>query len=170
MVVLKALKFAYDVGLRRLEVELECKELVLMLNSDDMCLAPIGNLVEDILVFCQRFPCCSFVLLNPFVTRLLKLCVQSRCPPIFHRCGQKTALLVQSLMYSLIQFPNKAIVSYQKKKKKLSVLRTLVKVHLIFIKKKKKKDINKRTNFVTKLETKSISSNFQKERQMSRVL
>ena len=53
--------FAYDVGLRRLEVDLECKELVLILNSDDICLAPIGNLVEDILVFCQRFPCCSFV-------------------------------------------------------------------------------------------------------------
>ena len=75
MMVLKALKFSYDVGLRRLEVDLVCKDLFSMLNSDDICLAPIGNLVGDISFFCQRFPFCSFA----FVKCICNKATQALC-------------------------------------------------------------------------------------------
>ena len=78
MVVLKALKFAYDVGLRRLEVDLACKELVSMLNSDDICLVPTGTLVEDISFFCQRFPFCSFVFVKSICNKVAQaLCAEA---------------------------------------------------------------------------------------------
>ena len=60
MIVIKALQFAYEVGLRRLEVDLVCKDLFSMLNSDTACFAPNGNLIGDISLSCQRVPFCLF--------------------------------------------------------------------------------------------------------------
>jgi hypothetical protein len=60
LVVIKALQFAYEVGLRRLEVDLVCKNLCSILKSDTKCFAPNGNLFDDISVSCQRFSFCSF--------------------------------------------------------------------------------------------------------------
>uniref|UniRef100_A0A2N9F838 RNase H type-1 domain-containing protein n=1 Tax=Fagus sylvatica TaxID=28930 RepID=A0A2N9F838_FAGSY len=54
LIVIKALQFAYEVGLRRLEVDLVCKDLCSILKSDSTCFAPNGNLLDDISVSCQR--------------------------------------------------------------------------------------------------------------------
>jgi hypothetical protein len=57
--VLSAVQFAFDMGFRQLEVDIPYKELLLLLQADDICLAPIGPLVDDILwvksscYFCQ---------------------------------------------------------------------------------------------------------------------
>ena len=48
--VLAALQFAYDMGLRCIELEMESKELLCLLKAPGPCLAAVGNLVEDILV------------------------------------------------------------------------------------------------------------------------
>jgi hypothetical protein len=48
--VLHAIQFAFVIGIRCVEMELGCYELVDLLHSDGPCLAPIGNLVDDILV------------------------------------------------------------------------------------------------------------------------
>ena len=57
--VLSAVQFAFDMGFRQLEVDIPYKKLLLLLQADDICLAPIGPLVDDILwvksssYFCQ---------------------------------------------------------------------------------------------------------------------
>ena len=47
--VLSAVQFAFDMGFRRLQVDIPYKELLLLLQADDTCLAPIGHLIDDIL-------------------------------------------------------------------------------------------------------------------------
>ena len=57
--VLSAIQFAFDMGFRQLEIDIPYKELLLLLQADDICLAPIEPLVDDILwvksscYFCQ---------------------------------------------------------------------------------------------------------------------
>jgi hypothetical protein len=60
VVVLSAVQFAFDMGFRRLEVDIPYKELLLLLQADDMCLAPIGPLVDDILWVKSSFYFCQF--------------------------------------------------------------------------------------------------------------
>jgi hypothetical protein len=86
LIVIKALQFAYEVGLRRLEVDLVCKDLCSMLNSDTVCFAPNGNLVDDIFVSCQRFSFCSFSFVNSMCNKaayaLAKEAVSSNFPQV----------------------------------------------------------------------------------------
>ena len=58
--VLWAINFAYDIGIRRLEVDLTNKELWGMLTSCGPCMAPIGTLVEDISAWKDLFYSLSF--------------------------------------------------------------------------------------------------------------
>uniref|UniRef100_A0A2N9F4D6 RNase H type-1 domain-containing protein n=1 Tax=Fagus sylvatica TaxID=28930 RepID=A0A2N9F4D6_FAGSY len=60
LVVLTAVQFAFDVGLRYLDIELTFSNLLSLLNSDGSCLAPIGTLVDDILCVKQLFHFCQF--------------------------------------------------------------------------------------------------------------
>lgn len=57
-VVLLAVKFAFEVGFRSLEVDLSFSELYHLLQSEGPFLASIGTLVDDILLF--RNSCNSF--------------------------------------------------------------------------------------------------------------
>jgi hypothetical protein len=80
-VVLLAVKFAFDVGFRSLDVDLSFSELYHFLQSEGPCLASIGNIVDDILLFRNSCNACkllskkkkvmlvSFLLLNLRVTR-----------------------------------------------------------------------------------------------------
>jgi hypothetical protein len=58
--VLWAINFAYDIGIRRVEVDLTNKELWGMLTSCGPCMAPIGTLVEDISAWKDLFYSLSF--------------------------------------------------------------------------------------------------------------
>ena len=53
-VVLTAIKFAFDVGLPRIDMDIGCKELLAFLLSQDICLASVGTTVDDIL-FMKRY-------------------------------------------------------------------------------------------------------------------
>ena len=55
--VLVAIKFAYDVGLRCLEVELDNQELCSLIQAGSPCFDPIGVIVDDI--------CCWIPLFSP---------------------------------------------------------------------------------------------------------
>lgn len=59
--VLKAVQFAFDVGFRRLVVEMDNLELCNLLQAGLPCLAPIGVLVEDICSWAPCFNMLSFV-------------------------------------------------------------------------------------------------------------
>ena len=60
IMVLTAVQFAFDVGLRHLDIELSFHHLLSLLNSDGSCLAPVGTLVDDILCIKQLFHFCQF--------------------------------------------------------------------------------------------------------------
>ena len=60
VVVLSVVQFACDMGFRWLEVDIPYKELLLLLQADDMCLAPIGSLVDDILWVKSSCSFCQF--------------------------------------------------------------------------------------------------------------
>ena len=64
LVVLAAVNFAFDVGLRRVEVDISYNELYHLLQSVGPCLAPIGTLVDDILLVKSSFSVCNFSLVN----------------------------------------------------------------------------------------------------------
>ena len=51
LVIQEALHFAFDIGLRSLEVDVENKELLCLIQFTSPCLASICNLVEDICYF-----------------------------------------------------------------------------------------------------------------------
>jgi hypothetical protein len=53
-VVLSAIKFALDVGLPRIVMDIGCKELHAFLLSEDPCFAAVGPIVDDIL-FMKRY-------------------------------------------------------------------------------------------------------------------
>ncbi len=53
-VALSAIKFAFDVGLPRIDMDIGCKELLAFLLSEDICLASVGITVDDIL-FMKRY-------------------------------------------------------------------------------------------------------------------
>jgi hypothetical protein len=53
-VVLSAIKFALDVGLPRIVMDIGCKELHAFLLSKDPCFAAVGPIVDDIL-FMKRY-------------------------------------------------------------------------------------------------------------------
>jgi hypothetical protein len=47
--VLIALQFAYDIGLRHMEINVGCQEQLLgLINEGSPCYAPMGVLVDDI--------------------------------------------------------------------------------------------------------------------------
>ena len=62
--VLHAIQFAYVIGIRCVEMELGCYELVDLLQSNGPCLAPIGNLVDDILAWKDSFEFLNFSLVK----------------------------------------------------------------------------------------------------------
>jgi hypothetical protein len=57
-VVLLAVKFAFDMGFRSLDVDLSFSELYHLLQSEGPCLASIGNIVDDILLFRRSCNAC----------------------------------------------------------------------------------------------------------------
>uniref|UniRef100_A0A2N9IE72 Reverse transcriptase zinc-binding domain-containing protein n=1 Tax=Fagus sylvatica TaxID=28930 RepID=A0A2N9IE72_FAGSY len=58
--VLNALQFAFDIGIRRVEFEVGCYELVGLLQSNGPCLASIGTLVDDIATWKTYFEFLNF--------------------------------------------------------------------------------------------------------------
>jgi hypothetical protein len=60
VVVLFAVQLALELGFRRLEVDIPYKELFHLLQADDMCLAPIGSLVDDIRLVKSSYSFCQF--------------------------------------------------------------------------------------------------------------
>ena len=58
--ILSVVQFAFDMGFRRLEVDIPYKELLLLLQADDICLAPIEPLVDDILWVKSSCSFCQF--------------------------------------------------------------------------------------------------------------
>uniref|UniRef100_A0A2N9H705 Reverse transcriptase zinc-binding domain-containing protein n=1 Tax=Fagus sylvatica TaxID=28930 RepID=A0A2N9H705_FAGSY len=60
MAVLAGLQFAFDVGLRCIDLEMESKELLCLLKAPRPCLAAVGNLVEDILLIKKSFTLLKF--------------------------------------------------------------------------------------------------------------
>ena len=63
-VVLLAVKFAFDVGFRSLEVDLSFSELFHLLQSEGPCFASIGNIVDDILMFRNSCNACKFSIIK----------------------------------------------------------------------------------------------------------
>lgn len=61
--LLIALQFAFDTGLRLLEVDVRCQALLGLLNHGSPCYAPMGILVEDICSWCCFFHVLSFFFL-----------------------------------------------------------------------------------------------------------
>ena len=64
MAILTAVQFAFEMGFRRLEVDIPYKELILWLQADDICLAPIGPLIDDILWVKNACYFCQFSFIN----------------------------------------------------------------------------------------------------------
>jgi hypothetical protein len=92
-----------------------------MLHSDIPCLAPIGNWVDDISLTCQFFPFCQF----SFVKAMCNKAAQALAVEALSSNYSQVWFEDYHVMYSLIWFIIKAIVSYKKKKKK--------KVSLVFL-------------------------------------
>jgi hypothetical protein len=44
---LMALQFAYEIGLRHLEVDVGCQELLGLISMGSPCFAPLGVMVDD---------------------------------------------------------------------------------------------------------------------------
>uniref|UniRef100_A0A2N9ES07 RNase H type-1 domain-containing protein n=1 Tax=Fagus sylvatica TaxID=28930 RepID=A0A2N9ES07_FAGSY len=63
-VVLVAVKFAFHVGFRSLDVDMSYNELYYLLQFDGPCLAPIGALVDDILQIRNACIGCKFSLIK----------------------------------------------------------------------------------------------------------
>ncbi len=99
--VLLAVQFAFDMGFRHLEVDIPYKELLLLLQSDDTCLAPIGPLIDDILWVKSQ---CYFCLLsfvhancNKAALVLAKEAVSSISPQVWlEECQASIAQIVIS--------------------------------------------------------------------------
>ena len=62
--ILTAVQFAFDMGFRRLEVDILYKELIPWLQANELCLAPIGPLIEDILWVKNACDFCHFSFIN----------------------------------------------------------------------------------------------------------
>ena len=60
MAVLATLQFAFDMGLRCIDLEMESKELLCLLKAPGPCLAAVGNLVKDILLVQKSFSFLKF--------------------------------------------------------------------------------------------------------------
>ena len=58
--ILVALKFAYDIGLRLIELDVGCTELLGLLHKGSPCYAPMGVLVDDICFWISCFKFLSF--------------------------------------------------------------------------------------------------------------
>ena len=58
--VLSALQFAFDIGIKRVEFEVGCYELVGLLQSNGPCLPSIGTLVDDIVTWKTYFEFVNF--------------------------------------------------------------------------------------------------------------
>jgi hypothetical protein len=72
MAVVESIQFAIDIGLFQVELELDNKDLFCLLKQVGPCLAPVGNLVDDIVLSKHYFENFSF----SYVT---KLCNKATC-------------------------------------------------------------------------------------------
>ena len=85
--VLLAVQFAYDMGFRRLEVDIPYKDLLLLLQDDDTCFAPIGPLIDDILWIKNSCSFCKFSFVNSVCNKaalaLAKEAVSSISPQVW---------------------------------------------------------------------------------------
>jgi hypothetical protein len=63
-VVLEAVKYAFHLGFRSLDVDMSYNELFYLLQVDGPCLAPIGALVDDILQIRNSCIGCKFSLIK----------------------------------------------------------------------------------------------------------
>jgi hypothetical protein len=66
MVVVESIWFAIDIGLFRVELEFDHKDLFCLLQQVGSCLAPVGNLVDDIVLSKSYFEILRF----SYVTKL----------------------------------------------------------------------------------------------------
>ncbi len=72
MAVVEAIWFAIDIGLLRVELEFDNKDLFCLLKQVGPCLAPVGNIVDDIVLSKRYFEIFSY----SYVT---KLCNKATC-------------------------------------------------------------------------------------------
>jgi hypothetical protein len=105
-VVLVAVKFAFHVGFRSLDVDMSYNELYYLLQFDGPCLAPIGALVDDILQIGMLVLVVSSLLSNLLVTRQHLPWLQRRCPQLPLRRGLITALGIFHHLFLLILVNN----------------------------------------------------------------
>jgi hypothetical protein len=72
MAAVESIWFAIDIGLLRVELEFDHKDLFWLLQQGGPCLAPVGNLVDDIVLSKRYFESVRF----SYVT---KLCNKATC-------------------------------------------------------------------------------------------
>uniref|UniRef100_A0A2N9H5H6 CCHC-type domain-containing protein n=1 Tax=Fagus sylvatica TaxID=28930 RepID=A0A2N9H5H6_FAGSY len=99
--LLMALQFAYDVGLRALEVDVGCQELLGLISRGSPCFASMRVLIDDICLWHLSFDFLSFSFIEKSVTKRLMLWLQRLCPHTWNKFGWKTNQLVY---HPLVQF------------------------------------------------------------------
>ena len=112
--VLSAVHFAFDMGFRRLEVDIPYKEILLLLQAVDKCLAPIGPLIDDILWVKNSCYFCQFSFVNSVCNKaalaLASEAVSSSDSQVWlEACPASIASIVNSdsLYYNIYRFLSK---------------------------------------------------------------
>ena len=72
MAVVESIQFAIDIGLLRVELEFDHKDLFCLFQQTGPCLSPVGNFVDDIVLSERYFEILSF-------SYITKLCNKTTC-------------------------------------------------------------------------------------------
>ena len=114
--VLVAIKFAYDVGLRCLVVELDNQELYSLIQAGSPCFDPIGVIVDDICLWIPLFSSLCFVFSKKSCNKAANALATEATSSLITQVwldDHPTALLH---LFKMIFFNKIAIVSIKKKK------------------------------------------------------
>ena len=114
----------FPTGLRQLEVDICCQELLGLINMGSPCLAHIGVIWSMIFVAgILFFSFWVFHSLEKVVTRPRRPSLQRRCPQLLSKCSWKITLLALLLSYNSI-LCNKTTCYrfYQQKKKEICLI------------------------------------------------